>query len=119
MTKTIPPDTIPERAKKSRLAIWSLIVVIVLTVFALIFAFFVFSTTNPTNQNRPNIITSTEETSATNAATEENHSTNTSTTYLTEKNDPIDITPVFWGMLLIFFSVLFFGLRKMTTNRYD
>ena len=118
MSKAIIFDKFAKRAKKSRLVVWSLIVVIVLTVFALIFAFVVFSTSNPTNQSSLNTMKSTEENSSTRIATEENSSTSVApATSQTENNEPIEITVVFWGMLAMFFSLIFAGLRQMVNRR--
>lgn len=108
MLKAISFDKFTRRATKSRFAAWSLIIVIVLIVFASIFAFFVFSTTNPTNQSSLNTIISTEESFSTTIAP---------TTYQTENSEPIEITAVFWGMLVLFFSLIFSGLRRMANRR--
>jgi Na+/H+-dicarboxylate symporter len=122
MSKIITPEKFDKRAKISRLAAWSLVVVTVFTVFALMLAFFVFSSSNPTNQSGLNTI-STEESTST--STEENSSTNTSTdtgtgiaptTSLTS-NEPVKITPIFWSMLVIFLSLLFVGLRHLANRR--
>ncbi len=114
MSKIISPDKFDKRAKISRLAAWSLVVVTVFTIAALIFAFFVLSTSNPTNQSTQNTIMNTEESTS----TEENASTNIApATTLTSNNEPIKITPVFWGMLVIFLSLLFVGLRQLANRR--
>ncbi len=120
MSKAISPDEFTKRPKKSRLATWSLIVVIVLSVFALIFAFVVLSTTNPTNQSSVNTIVSTEENSSTSTsvAPEDNSSTSVApATYQKENGEPIEITAVFWGMLLMFFLLIFSRLRQIINRR--
>ena len=118
MSKAIIFEKIAKRAKKSRLVAWSLVGVIVLTVFGLIFAFFVFSTSNPTNQSSLNTIKSTEENSSTSITTEENSSTSIApSTYQTENNEPIEITAVFWGMLAMFFALIFSRLRQIANRR--
>jgi flagellar basal body-associated protein FliL len=106
--KAISSHEVVKRATKSRLAIWSLIIVIVLIILACIFAFFVFSTSNPTNQSSLNTIISTEENISTTIAP---------TTYQTQNSEPIEITSVFWGMLVLFFSLIFSALRRMANRR--
>jgi len=118
MSEPVSPVEFAKRAKKSRFVAWSLIVVIVLTVFALIFAFFVFSTSNPTSQSHLNTIRSTEENSSTSTATEENSSTSVAPANdQTQNNEPIEITAVFWGMLLMFFALIFSRLRQIANRR--
>jgi cytoskeletal protein RodZ len=118
MSKPINPIEFAKRAKKSRLVAWSLIVVIVLTVFALIFAFFVFSTSNPTNQSHLNTVISTEANSSSTIATEDNSSSSVApATYQTGNNEPIEITAVFWGMLVMFFLLIFSRLRQIANRR--